>query len=123
MGLGDPVGMIEAVARGVDMMDCVLPTRLARHGTILTSAGRLSIRRAEFARSDEPIDPTCGCEVCRRYPRGYLRHLLSVREPSGATLCTLHNLAWMLQFVDRIRAAIGSGTLDALRRETAEVWR
>jgi queuine tRNA-ribosyltransferase len=122
MGLGDPVGIVEAIAMGVDMMDCVLPTRLARHGTILTSAGRLSIRRAEFARSNDPIDPTCGCEVCRRYPRGYLRHLLTVGEPTGATLCTLHNLSWLLGFMDRIRDAIRTGTLDALRRETAEVW-
>jgi len=122
MGLGDPVGLVEAVARGVDMMDCVLPTRLARHGTILTTAGRINIRRADLARSDEPLDPACGCEVCRRYPRGYLRHLMSVGEPSGATLCTLHNVAWLLAFVDRIRDAIAGGTLAALRQETAEVW-
>ncbi len=122
MGLGDPVGMIEAVARGVDMMDCVLPTRLARHGTILTTAGRLNVRRADLARSDEPLDPHCGCEVCRRYPRGYLRHLMAVGEPTGATLCTLHNVSWLLAFVDRIRDAIRAGTLDQLRRETAEVW-
>lgn len=122
MGLGDPVGIIEAVARGVDMMDCVLPTRFARHGTILTSAGRINIKRADFARSDEPLDPACGCEVCRRYSRGYLRHLMVIREPTGATLCTLHNVAWLLGFVDRIREAIQSGTLDHLRRHTASVW-
>src|SRR5690606_38199169 len=100
----------------------VLPTRLARHGTILTSAGRINIKRSDFARSDAPLDPTCGCEVCRRYSRGYLRHLMVIREPSGATLCTLHNVAWLLGFVDRIRAAIRAGTLDDLRRDTAEVW-
>jgi queuine tRNA-ribosyltransferase len=122
MGLGDPVGMVEAVALGVDMMDCVLPTRFGRHGTLLTDTGRLSIRRAEFARSDDPIDPACGCEVCRRYPRGYLRHLLVVGEPTGATLCTLHNLAWLLGLMDRIRAAIEVGQLERLRAEVAEVW-
>jgi len=122
MGLGDPVGMVEAIARGVDMMDCVLPTRLARHGTILTDAGRLSIRRAEFASSDEPLDPMCGCETCRRHPRGYIRHLMAVGEPTGATLCTIHNLSWLLRFVDRIRTAIAAGRLGELRAEVAEVW-
>jgi queuine tRNA-ribosyltransferase len=122
MGLGDPVGIIEAVALGVDMMDCVLPTRFGRHGTLLTDAGRLSIKRAEFAKSDDPVDPACGCEVCRRYPRGYLRHLMTVGEPTGATLCTLHNLAWLLRFVDRIRDAIDAGRLASLRSEVAAVW-
>lgn len=122
MGLGDPVGIIEAVARGVDMMDCVLPTRLARHGTILTGAGKLNIKRAEFIRSDDPLDPECGCQVCVRYSRGYLRHLIAVNEPSAATLCTLHNLAWLLGFMDDIRAAIGAGTLSDLRAEVAAVW-
>jgi queuine tRNA-ribosyltransferase len=123
MGLGDPLGMIEAIALGVDMMDCVLPTRLARHGTLLTDAGRLNVKRAEFTRSDEPLDPTCGCDVCRRYSRGYLRHLLSIGEPTAATLCTVHNLAWTLQFVNRIRDAIGRGELDLMRISVAETWK
>jgi queuine tRNA-ribosyltransferase len=122
MGLGDPVGIVEAVALGVDMMDCVLPTRLGRHGTLLTGAGRLNIKRADLARSDDPLDPSCGCEVCGRYSRGYLRHLVTVGEPTGATLCTLHNLAWLLGLVDRVRAAIAAGTFDVLRREVAAVW-
>ena len=122
MGLGDPVGIIEAVSRGIDMMDCVLPTRLGRHGTLLTSAGRMNIRRAEFARSDDAIDPTCPCEVCARYSRGYVRHLISVGEPTGGTLCTLHNVAWLLSFMDQIRSAIVGGTLDELRRATALMW-
>ena len=116
------LGIVGAVALGVDMMDCVLPTRLGRHGTLLTDAGRLSIKRAELARSDDPIDPCCPCEVCRRYSRGYLRHLMVVVEPTGATLCTLHNLAWLLAFVDRIRASIAAGTLDRLRADVAAVW-
>ena len=122
MGLGDPVGMIEAIARGVDMMDCVLPTRLARHGTILTDAGRINIRRAEFIDSTDPLDPSCPCETCTRYSRGYVRHLMSVGEPTGATLCTIHNLAWLFRFVDRIRLAIAAGRLDALRDEVLAVW-
>ena len=122
MGLGDPIGIIEAIARGIDMMDCVLPTRFARHGTILTDAGRLSIKRAEFARSDDPLDPACGCEVCGRYSRGYLRHLAVLGEPTAATLFTLHNLAWLLRFMDHIRAAIVAGRLDAMRAEVAAIW-
>lgn len=122
MGVGDPIGIIESVARGVDMMDCVLPTRLARHGTLLTSSGRLSIKRAEFARSDDPIDPDCGCDTCRRYSRGYLRHLAVLGEPSAATIFTQHNLSWMLQFMARIREAIRDGSLDALRADVAATW-
>jgi queuine tRNA-ribosyltransferase len=122
MGVGDPVSIIEAVALGVDMFDCVLPTRLARHGTLLTSSGRVNIKRAEFARSDEPLDPACPCATCRRHSRGYLRHLCTLGEPAGATLCTVHNLTWILGFVGTIRTAISNGTLDRLRRRTAEVW-
>jgi queuine tRNA-ribosyltransferase len=122
MGVGDPLSIIEAVSRGIDMFDCVLPTRLARHGTLLTDAGRLNITRAEFIRSEEPISATCPCPTCARYPRGYLRHLVSVDEQSAATLCSLHNLTWMSGYIGRIRAAVRAGTLRALRDDVAEVW-
>ncbi|MEI2699147.1 MAG: tRNA guanosine(34) transglycosylase Tgt [Microthrixaceae bacterium] len=122
MGVGDPLSIVEAVALGVDMFDCVLPTRLARHATLLTNSGRLNIKRSEFALDDQPIDPDCPCSTCRRHPRGYLRHLATLREPVAATLCTIHNLTWVLTFVGRIRTAIEAGTLDALRVETAAVW-
>ncbi len=122
MGVGDPLSIIEAVALGVDMFDCVLPTRLARHGTLLTDAGRMNIKRAEYALDDEPIDPQCPCSTCRRHPRGYLRHLATLREPVAATLCTVHNLTWILTFVGRIREAITEGTLDQLRARTSSVW-
>ena len=122
MGVGDPLSIVEAVALGVDMFDCVLPTRLARHATLLTDSGRLNIKRSEFALDDQPIDPACPCSTCRRHPRGYLRHLATLREPVAATLCTIHNLTWVLTFVGRIRAAIEAGTLEALRMETAAVW-
>ena len=122
MGVGDPRGMVEAVARGVDQFDCVLPTRLARHGTILTSAGRLNLRNARFATDPEPLDPECGCRVCQRWSRAYLRHLLKTDEPTGPRLLTMHNLTWTLALVDRIRVAIEAGALDALRAEVAEVW-
>jgi queuine tRNA-ribosyltransferase len=122
MGIGDPVGIVEAVARGIDMFDCVLPTRLARHGTLLTAEGRINLRNRRFAEDPAPIDPACGCGVCARWSRGYLRHLLSVSEPTAPRLLTLHNVAWTFAFVDRVRNAIVAGTLDALRAEMAAVW-
>jgi queuine tRNA-ribosyltransferase len=122
MGVGDPVGLIEAIALGVDMFDCVLPTRLARHGSVLTAAGRLQIRNAAFALDDGPLDPVCPCDTCKRYSRAYLRHLLQVGEPTAIRLLTWHNLSWTLGLVARAREAISAGTLDALRREVAAVW-
>jgi queuine tRNA-ribosyltransferase len=122
MGVGDPVGLVEAMARGVDMFDCVLPTRLARHGTVLTAEGRLSLRNARFATDGEPLDPACGCVVCGRWSRAYLRHLLRLGEPTAARLVTLHNLHWTLDLVRRVRVAISAGSLDALRAEVAAVW-
>jgi queuine tRNA-ribosyltransferase len=122
MGLGDPLGLVDVVARGVDMFDCVLPTRLARHGTLLTSTGRLNLKNRRFADDAGPLDPACGCAVCGRWSRGYLRHLLSVDEPTAGRLLTLHNIAWTFALVDRIRAAIRSGTLADLRAEVADVW-
>jgi queuine tRNA-ribosyltransferase len=115
MGLGDPIGMLESIALGIDLFDCVLPTRFARHGTILTWAGRYNLKRAENAVADEPLDPTCPCPVCARYSRAYLRHLLVVDEPTAPRLLTLHNVAWTFDLVARARAAIGAGTLADLR--------
>jgi queuine tRNA-ribosyltransferase len=123
MGVGDPVGLVEAIALGVDLFDCVLPTRLARHGHVLTSEGRLSLRNARFAADDGPVDPGCGCPTCARWSRGFLRHLLLVAEPTGPRLLTVHNLHWVLDLVRRARAAIGEGRLAALRNEVAAVHR
>ena len=122
MGLGDPAGIVDAVARGIDMFDCVLPTRLARHGTLLTSAGRTNLTRAEYATSDEPIDPSLPNSPVARWSKGYLRHLLQVKEPTAARLLTLHNLHWLLTFVDDMRAAIAEGRFDAFAAEVHEIW-
>ena len=122
MGVGDPVGLVEAIALGVDMFDCVLPTRLARHGTVLTSTGRLSLRNAAFATDGAPLDAACGCAVCARWSRAYLRHLLRLGEPTAARLVTLHNLHWTLDLVRRVRTAIEAGTLASLRADVAAVW-
>ena len=122
MGVGDPIGLVEGIARGVDMFDCVLPTRAARHGTILTDAGRLNLRNAEHARSDQPLDPSCGCPVCARWSRSYLRHLLRVGEPTAGRLLTIHNVHWSLHLMGRARAAIRAGELAGLRAEVAAAW-
>jgi queuine tRNA-ribosyltransferase len=122
MGVGDPVSVVESVALGVDMFDCVLPTRLARHGAALTSAGRLQVRAGAMATDHGPVDPECPCPVCGRYARAYLRHLFAVGEPSAARLLTVHNLTWMLELMARIRTAVIEDRLGALRREVAAVW-
>ena len=122
MGVGDPASLVEAVALGVDQFDCVMQTRLGRHGTALTSTGKLHLKNARHVTSDEPVDAQCGCEVCARHSRGYLRHLLQVNEPTVARLLTWHNVAWTLALMDRMGEAIRAGTFEALRRDVLAVW-
>lgn len=122
MGVGDPAGIVEAVALGVDLFDCVLPTRHARHGTVLTSQGRLSIKSLAHERDDSPLDPTCGCPTCARWSRAYLRHLFRLGEPTAARLLTVHNLAWLSELVVGLRAAIAEGRFQAVRQEVLAVW-
>jgi queuine tRNA-ribosyltransferase len=106
MGVGTPEEIVHYVAQGVDMMDCVLPTRAARHGLLFTSEGKLTIKNAQFARDEGPIDPKCGCKVCGRYSRAYLRHLYASNELLAQTLNTVHNLAYYLDTMRRVRQAI-----------------
>jgi queuine tRNA-ribosyltransferase len=122
MGVGDPAAMIEAVKLGVDQFDCVMQTRLGRHGTALTSGGRLNVKRNEYALSDEPLDARCGCAVCRRHSRGYLRHLFKVAEPTASRLVSLHNVAWTIDLMGEIRSAIIDGSFEALRVRILTVW-
>ena len=117
MGVGDPVSIVEAVALGVDMFDCVLPTRLARHGTILTADGRLNLRNAKYMPRPRAARPRrARCPTCARWSRAYLRHLLMVSEPTVARLTTIHNVHWLLRLMEAARAAIVAGTYDAFRR-------
>ena len=116
MGVGTPLDIIEAVARGVDMFDCVLPTRNARNGQLLTSEGPLNIKNAEFAEDDGPADPSCGCYTCRNFSRAYLRHLYRAGEMTGGTLNTLHNLSFYLDTMRRIREAIAFGRFEDFRQ-------
>jgi len=117
MGLGDPEGVLAAVARGADLFDCVIPTRLARHGRALTRRGNLSIQRREFARDPRPLDEACGCPTCRGYTRGYLRHLFVTKEPTGGRLITIHNLSYTYDLMAGIRAAIARGSFERFRAE------
>ncbi len=122
MGVGDPAGLVEAVALGVDQFDCVMQTRLGRHGTALTAAGKVQVKAVRNAESDEPIDASCPCEVCQRHSRGYLRHLFQVGEPTAARLLSVHNLAWTLDLMTRMRTAIEQGAFGCLHSEVLSVW-
>jgi len=117
MGAGTPEDLVECVARGIDMFDCVLPTRNARNGQLFTSEGRINIKNARYAEDDGPIDPTCGCYVCRTHSRAYLRHLYLAGEMTAGALNTLHNLTFYLDTMRRIREAISLRTFDKFRQE------
>ncbi|WP_419920537.1 tRNA guanosine(34) transglycosylase Tgt [Candidatus Poriferisodalis sp.] len=121
MGVGDPARITDAIAVGVDMFDCVLPSRLARHGTALTPNGRINIRNARFARDDTPLD-LAPERPGGRFSRGYLRHLMSVNEPTAARILTLHNIAYVVGLVAEARAAITAGSFETFRRQVNEVW-
>jgi queuine tRNA-ribosyltransferase len=116
MGLGTPPQMLELVARGMDMFDCVLPTRLARNGTAFTTAGTLNLKNAEFARDKSPIEENCACPACREFTRGYVRHLIKAEEILGLRLVTLHNLHFYLNLMKQARAEVEGGTFDRFRK-------
>jgi queuine tRNA-ribosyltransferase len=117
MGAGTPEDLVECVALGIDLFDCVLPTRNARNGQLFTSRGRINIRNAQYAEDDRPLDPACGCHTCRHHSRAYLRHLHLAGEMTGSALNTLHNLSFYLDTMTRIREAIAFGTFDSFRQE------
>ena len=122
MGTGMPDDLVESVAAGIDLFDCVLPTRNARNGQLLTRAGPLSIKRAEFADDARPPDPGCSCYTCRRYSRAYLRYLHVAGEMTGRTLNTLHNLHFYLDTMRRMREAILFGTFESFRQRFHETF-
>lgn len=121
MGLGRPVDLLDGVACGVDLFDCVVPTRNGRHGLLFTSRGVLAIRNARFANDSDPIDPDCDCPTCRNHSRAYLRHLIKCGESLGPRLAALHNLRFYLSLLERAREAIEAGRFASLRAEVEEI--
>ncbi|MFA6739715.1 MAG: tRNA guanosine(34) transglycosylase Tgt [Bacilli bacterium] len=121
MGVGSIDAILEGVARGIDMFDCVLPTRIARHGALMTSQGRVNIRDAQYEMDERPIDPECDCETCKHYSRAYLRHLYKCEEGFGKRLLSLHNIRFLIRLTEQIRQAIqedrfGDFHADLVRR-------
>lgn len=122
MGVGDILSLMESIAVGVDMFDCVLPTRLARHATALTSEGKINISAASFAEDGGPLDPGFPESPANRWPRSYLRHLFSVKETTAARILTLHNLAFIFDMMKKARASIEAGTFSELLEKTRKIW-
>lgn len=120
MGVGTPADLVKAIARGIDMFDCVIPTRHARNGQLFTSVGRINIRNSRFQADTSPIDPRCGCYACRNYSRSYLRHLQQCNEILGARLATIHNLHHFLEVMAGARAAIEAGRFATFAAEAID---
>jgi len=123
MGLGTPPQLMELIARGMDMFDCVLPTRLARNGTAFTAAGTINLKNAEFILDKNPIEENCACDTCREFTRGYIRHLIKAEEILGLRLITLHNLHFYLNLMNQARAEIERGTFDQFRKAFAAEYK
>jgi queuine tRNA-ribosyltransferase len=126
MGVGLPEDLVEGVARGIDLFDCVVPSRHGRTGSLFTGAGRVVIKQAQYRQDERPVDPDCGCPVCKRYSRAYLHHLFNVKEMLGARLNTIHNLWFFADFMRRVRSSIERGAFAAFREEfyrsRMEMW-
>lgn len=120
MGVGSPDSLIDGSIRGIDMFDCVLPTRIARNGTLMTSTGRLVVKNAQYARDFRPIDEECDCYTCRNYSRAYIRHLIHCNETFGIRLTTYHNLYFLLRLMEKVRQAIREDRLGDFREEFFE---
>jgi queuine tRNA-ribosyltransferase len=116
MGVGTPADLVECAGRGIDMFDCVLPTRNARNGMLFTRRGKLVIKNARFREDERPVDEQCQCYTCRTYSRAYLRHLYMAREILSYRLNTVHNLFYFTTLLEGLRAAIGDGTYEEFRR-------
>ena len=121
MGVGTPSNIIESVARGVDMFDCVMPSRNARHGTLFTSEGIVNINNAKYERDDSPLDKNCSCHTCRNFSKGYLRHLFKANEILALRLAVIHNLSFYNNLVADIRTALDEDRFGEFRKEKTEV--
>ena len=122
MGVGTPLDLVESVALGVDMFDCVMPTRNARNGCLFTSVGVVSIKQARYKLDEEPLDKDCSCYTCQNFSKAYLRHLFKAGELSAYRLFTLHNLTFYLKFMEQIREAIELGTFQDFLAKQRDIW-
>jgi len=122
MGVGTPEDLINGVARGIDIFDCVLPTRLARHHSQFAPEGRLNLMNATFARDETPIDATCDCYTCKTFARAYLRHLIIAKELLAGTLLSIHNLRALIRLMEQIRVYIADGTFGSRVPELLKQW-
>jgi len=123
MGVGDPEDLLEGIDAGIDMFDCVMPTRNARNGSLFTSRGKISIKQSRFQQDPEPLDPDCACSTCQNYSRAYLRHLYKSNEILGVRLNTYHNLFFYLSLVKGARAAIKQHRFSAFKKDFLEKYR
>ena len=123
MGVGAPEDLLEGVKRGVDMFDCVLPTRLARHGTAYTAEGKITVRNASYADDFSPIDNSCNCYVCRNYSRAYLRHLIKAEEILAHRLLSYHNVYFLVNLMENIRSAINLGMFSTFYHDFLNTYR
>ena len=120
IGVGSPGSLIDGAIRGIDMFDCVLPTRIARNGTLMTSEGRLVVRNAKYKRDFGPLDPNCDCHVCKNYSRAYIHHLIRAEETFGIRLTSYHNLYFLINLMEQVRDAIRTDSLGDFREEFFE---
>jgi len=123
MGIGATNDILEAVSRGVDMFDCVLPTRIARHGTLMTSQGRINIKKKQYAKDFTPLDPLCDCYACKNYTRAYIHHLFRCEEGFGSRLMSIHNLRFLLKLTEEIRAAINEDRFTEFKEEILNTYK
>jgi queuine tRNA-ribosyltransferase len=123
MGVGSPEDLFEGVSRGIDMFDCVLPTRVARNGSLFTAKGRVNISNARFTQMEEPVDPDCDCYCCRTYSASYLHHLFTTKELLAYRLATLHNLTFIYNLMEKIRSNISEGTFDSYKKKFLSGYR
>ncbi len=117
MGVGDPIDIIEGVIRGVDIFDCVLPTRLARHGNVFTKDGKVNMKNAKFKEDFRPVEEGCDCYCCKNYTRAYIRHLFSVEETLGQRLLSIHNIRFLIRLTEELREAIKEDKILEYREE------
>ena len=122
MGVGSPLEILFAIRHGVDMFDCVMPTRIARNGTLYTSTGRVNIKAAQYEKDFSPLDQNCSCHVCKNFSRAYLRHIFKAGEIAALTYNTYHNLHFMKNFMDQIRQSIVDGRFSETESKWIEVF-